>query len=78
MWDQAPGAMLVDKDWKLTPLGEAFARTMAKWTTELDATVGVDGAIRFDGFQGDYELTIGGETRRVEVVRGRGEYEAKP
>ena len=75
MWDQAPAAMLVDKAWKLTPLGEAFARTMARWRTELDATVDAGGAIRFTGFAGDYDLVVSGETRRLTIVRGATAYD---
>jgi GH35 family endo-1,4-beta-xylanase len=75
MWEQAPAAMLVTKDWKLTPLGEAFARRMAGWRTELDATVDADGAIRFTGYLGDYDLVVNGNTKRLSIVRGTTSYD---
>lgn len=59
MWDQAPAAMLADEKFNLTPLGEAYVALVGQWRTETDAKVGEDGAIRFHGFYGDYELVAG-------------------
>ena len=35
------------------------------WTTDTEATAGADGAARFRGFYGDYEVAAGGRTEKV-------------
>ena len=63
----APGLALFDvntKDWSkwtLTAAGKVWQERMAAWTTNATTTVGADGAVRFNGFFGDYELTAGGK-----------------
>jgi GH35 family endo-1,4-beta-xylanase len=39
-------------------------------TTDLLATVSPDGTINFNGFYGDYELTIGGQTYDLTLTKG--------
>ena len=44
------------------------------WDTELSLVVGADGTIDFNGFYGEYELVIGGETYPLELVKGTTDY----
>jgi hypothetical protein len=48
----------------------------APWDTELaDLVVAEDGTISFDGFWGDYEVTIDGTTYGLELVKGTNTYQ---
>lgn len=64
------GGVLVDASWNLTPVGQAWKALRDSWNTELTATVAADGTIDFTGFYGDYELTIGGQTRNLQLAKG--------
>jgi GH35 family endo-1,4-beta-xylanase len=75
MWDQAPAAMLVDAEFHLTPLGEAYVALRKQWTTETNATVGEDHRIHFTGFHGTYTLTSSPEVRHVTLLPGVTEYQ---
>jgi hypothetical protein len=44
------------------------------WTTQLTAMVDENGMINFNGFWGDYELTIGGKTIPLTLSKGMGAY----
>ena len=44
------------------------------WTTQLTAIVDENGTINFNGFWGDYELTIGGQTIPLTLSEGRGSH----
>ncbi len=74
MWDQAPAAALYDANWNLTVPGQKFMDLMAEWNTQLTTTVGPDGTINFDGFWGDYEITIDGETFDLSLEKGNFNY----
>jgi hypothetical protein len=76
-------AALYDQNWNLTEAGERWIDLFSldadgdandDWDTELTAMVGPDGTIQFDGFWGDYELTIGGETFDLELLKGTTDY----
>jgi GH35 family endo-1,4-beta-xylanase len=64
-------AALYDSSWNLTAAGQLWQDLFSidtdgdrndDWDTQLTAVVGADGTISFDGFWGDYELTVGGVT----------------
>lgn len=74
MWDQAPAAALFDTNWNLTVPGQKYMDLMAEWNTQLTTTVGPDGTINFDGFWGDYEITIDGETFDLTLDKGNFDY----
>jgi GH35 family endo-1,4-beta-xylanase len=44
------------------------------WTTQLTTMVDENGMINFDGFWGDYELTVDGQTIPLTLSKGVGEY----
>ncbi len=70
--------------WTLTPAGQKWqdqlgiadwdANPNNGWTTQLNATVGADGTINFNGFWGDYELTINGQPYSLTLDKGTGLY----
>jgi hypothetical protein len=64
------GGLLVDANFNLTPVGEAWKSLRDSWTTDLTATVGADGTIDFTGFFGDYELTIDGQAYDLALAKG--------
>lgn len=64
------GGVLVDENWNLTPVGEAWKALRDSWNTELTAVVGPDGTIEFNGFFGDYELTFGDQTLDLALSKG--------
>jgi GH35 family endo-1,4-beta-xylanase len=74
IWSQAPAAAFFDTDWNLTMAGQTWLDLMEEWNTDLTAIVGGDGTINFDGFWGDYELTINGETYGIALNQGTFEY----
>lgn len=62
--------VLVDANFNLTPVGEAWKALRDSWSTDLTATVSADGTIDFNGFYGDYELTIDGQTYDLGLTKG--------
>jgi endo-1,4-beta-xylanase len=44
------------------------------WTTHVTATVGADGTIDFNGFYGDYNVTINGQTYDLDFTKGVSDY----
>jgi hypothetical protein len=70
---------LVDKDWNLTPAGHAYERLMSRWNTDEALVVGHDGAVRFTGFFGDYELLFDdGRRAHLTLEKGRSDYTVRP
>src|SRR4051794_5465422 len=67
--------------WTLTPAGQKWQDQLGiqdwdsnpnnGWTTQLNAVVGTDGTINFNGFWGDYQLTANGHTYNVTLVKGQ-------
>ncbi|HEY7090456.1 MAG TPA: endo-1,4-beta-xylanase [Tepidisphaeraceae bacterium] len=78
MWDQAPAGALVDKQWKLTAAGERYEKLMKQWDTDITANVGKDGKVHFNGFFGDYEVTVGEKTYPLTLVKGTSSYAVRP
>jgi GH35 family endo-1,4-beta-xylanase len=71
-------------NWTLTPAGQKWQDLLGiqdwdgnpnnGWTTQLSAVVDENGAINFDGFWGDYELTIDGQTVPLTLSKGQSSY----
>jgi GH35 family endo-1,4-beta-xylanase len=64
MWGMGPrtwmgGSGLLDKDYNPKPAFHTLKSLITEeWRTRLEGRSGVDGAIRFRGFHGDYELAV--------------------
>jgi GH35 family endo-1,4-beta-xylanase len=69
-----PASALVDQAWKPTPAGERFDALMAAWRTSVSAPLDAERSIEFDGFYGDYDVTVGVRTSRFTLTRGLREY----
>jgi hypothetical protein len=76
-----------DGTWNLTPSGQRYewlfgmgedptkgGENPNPWHTELMAVVGPDGTINFNGFYGDYEITVNGETFDLLLTKGDTQY----
>jgi GH35 family endo-1,4-beta-xylanase len=77
IWDTAPDAVLVDKDWKLTAAGAAYEKLMAAWSTDVTVPVAADGTIQFTGFYGDYTVEVAGRTLSFELAKGKTAYDLR-
>ena len=65
----------VDNNWNLTQPGQALVNLLDSWTTPTqNLIVGPDGTIDFTGFYGDYEITIGGQTFDLSLIKGTQTY----
>jgi GH35 family endo-1,4-beta-xylanase len=70
--------------WALTPAGQKWQDQLGiqdwdgnannGWTTQLSAVVAPDGTISFNGFWGDYELTINGQVYSLTLSKGQNAY----
>jgi hypothetical protein len=70
--------------WTLTPAGQKWQDMLGiqdwdgnannGWTTQTTATVGTDGTINFNGFWGDYDLTVNGHTYHMATSKGTSQY----
>jgi GH35 family endo-1,4-beta-xylanase len=69
-----PASVLVDQAWKPTPAGERFDALMAAWRTNVSTTLDAQKSVEFDGFYGDYDVTVGVRTSRLSLTRGQTEY----
>jgi GH35 family endo-1,4-beta-xylanase len=78
IWDMAPEAVLLDKDWQQTPAGAAYDRLLAAWSTDVSTTLGADGAAVLTGTYGDYDVEVGGKpgvkTASFKLEKGTTEY----
>jgi hypothetical protein len=74
IWDFAPEAVLVDKDWKQTMPGARYDGLLNAWSTDVSTVVGPDGTIELTGFFGDYAVEVGGKTLAFWLVKGQTEY----
>ena len=74
IWDMAPEAVLLDKDWQPTPAGAGYDRLLAGWATDVSTTIGADGAAALTGTYGDYDLEIGNKTASFKLEKGTTEY----
>lgn len=70
--------------WTLTPAGQKWQDQLGiqdwdgnannGWTTQLSTVVAADGTISFDGFWGDYQLTINSQTYNLSLSKGQNLY----
>ncbi len=80
IWEPWPPATtdnttIFDNNWNLRDSGDALVALMNAWTTPTQTlTVGPDGAIDYTGFYGDYEITVGGQTFDLSLVKGTESY----
>ncbi len=86
----APGAALYNvskSDWSdaaITAAGKTWQDQLGiqdwdgnsnnGWTTQLTATANADGAINFNGYYGDYEITVNGKTYSFSLSKGTTDY----
>jgi hypothetical protein len=68
-------ASFFDQNWSLTLPGQAWMDLMDEWDTELTAVVAPDGTISFDGFWGDYEITVNGMSYDLTLQKGVSDYQ---
>lgn len=74
-------------DWNtiaITPVGKAWQDLLGiqdwdgnpnnAWTTQLTTPLRADGTIEFDGFYGDYQITVGGKTYHFKLEKGDTDY----
>jgi hypothetical protein len=74
--------------WTLTPAGKAWQDQLGiqdwdgnssnGWTTQLSTAADASGLINFNGYYGDYQLTIGGNTYPLSFVKGTSRYTIGP
>lgn len=62
------------KGYKLTPMGVAFMALIKSWDTQTTVTDTVPGQIQFNGYYGDYTLTVNGKAYNLTTQRGIGTY----
>lgn len=74
LWSEATGAAFFKKDWTPTPVYQAWKDQMAKWSIDEQLKVGDDGTIAFNGFFGDYEITIDGKTLPLTIRPEQSDY----
>lgn len=80
IWEAWPPATtdvttIVDSNWNLTKSGEALVNLLNSWTTPTqNLTVSDQGTIDFTGYYGDYQVTVGGHTFPLSVVKGTAAY----
>jgi GH35 family endo-1,4-beta-xylanase len=74
VWSGAPNGVLYNTNWTIRPAGTAWNNLQNQWDTDAALVVGPDGTINFDGFWGDYELTIGGQTYDATLTKGQSLY----
>ncbi|HMF44331.1 MAG TPA: endo-1,4-beta-xylanase [Polyangia bacterium] len=77
IWDTAPEAVLMDKDWNLTEAGGRYEKLMVQWWTDETIPVAANGTIEFMGFYGDYVVEVAGKTLTFELVKGKTAYELR-
>ncbi len=80
LWEPWPPATtdsstIVDGNWNLRQAGQAMVDLLNAWKTPTqNLQVGLDGTIDFNGFYGDYEITVGGQTFQLSFDKGTPAY----
>jgi hypothetical protein len=80
IWEPWPPATtdnttIVNSSWSMTQSGQTLVNLLDSWTTPTqNLLVGPDGTIDFSGFYGDYEITIGGQTFDLSLLKGFEDY----
>ena len=75
MWDKALGAAFYTKAWQPRQPAQRWETLMRQWDTDVTVPVKADGTIDFTGFYGDYEITAGGKTYPLTLVKGTTQYD---
>jgi endo-1,4-beta-xylanase len=55
---RGPNAGLARRDWSLSAAGKRYEALMAEWSTEASGVTNADGVIAFQGFHGEYTVTV--------------------
>src|SRR4029078_12540613 len=92
LWGPPAALYNVDSDdwskWTITPAGKKWQDLLGiqdwdgnpsnGWTTQLTTNLDADGTINFNGFYGDYQLTIGDQIYNLKHVKGTSRYTIAP
>jgi GH35 family endo-1,4-beta-xylanase len=70
----APVGTLYDTNWAIRDTGTRWQSLMNEWSTDLMPTVNADGSINFNGFYGDYDVTVGNKTYSLSLTKGQSAY----
>ena len=65
-----PAAAFYDANWNPRQPLYSWQNLMNQWDTDLTMDVGPDGTVNFDGFYGDYEITIDGVVYSLHLSKG--------
>ena len=61
-----PWAALWDKDWKITPQGEAYRDLVYnRWWTRASGKTDKSGVFKTRAFFGEYEITVNGKKQKA-------------
>lgn len=79
IWERAaepppPASALIDAQGNLTEPGRRYQALMRAWDTNLELVAGADGSVVFDGFYGDYSVTLAEKSHALSLVRGKSDY----
>jgi GH35 family endo-1,4-beta-xylanase len=80
IWEAWPPATtdattIFDSNWNLRASGQALVDLLDSWKTpDQNLTVSPDGTVDFTGYFGDYEVTVGGRTFDLELLKGTQSY----
>lgn len=74
MWDRALGAAFFDKQWNPRQPLRRWEALMSELDTEVTVVADEGGAIRFTGFYGDYDITVGDRVFPLTLEKGRTQY----
>jgi GH35 family endo-1,4-beta-xylanase len=75
-------------NWTITPSGKKWQDLLGiqdwdgnannGWTTQLTTSTAADGTINFNGYYGDYQLTVGGKAYALSIAKGTSRYTLTP
>jgi GH35 family endo-1,4-beta-xylanase len=75
IWEAWPPATtdnttIFDANWNLRAPGQALVNRLDAWTTpDQQLTIGPDGSIQFNGYYGDYLVTVDGKNYRLSITK---------
>jgi GH35 family endo-1,4-beta-xylanase len=65
---------IVDDNWNLRASGQALVSLLNSWTTQLSTSVAADHSINFNGYYGDYQISVGVYKGTMSLVKGTTNY----
>jgi hypothetical protein len=69
----APKSALWKKDWTITPQGQAYRDLVfKKWWTQVSGKANNQGQFETRAFYGEYLITCGGKTKKVNLTKQEG------